>query len=444
MKTTLDPDRTWVRSSGGLLTTLFAIACTGADAESGDSATPSRAAAAEARACDPDDVSIALPDGFCATVFADEVEGARHMAVRDDGVVFVARRNQRGGERGGVAALRDTTGDGRADEHAVFGENGGTGMDLVDDTLLYFGTDDAVLRYHVPRGSLSPAGAPDTVVADLPTGSSHSAKSMVVHDGVLYVNHGSPSNSCQEQDRQPRSPGQNPCPELERRAGIWRFDASASDQTFEDGERFATGMRNMVAIDVRPGDGQLFGVQHGRDQLAANWDFDEEYSARNPGEEMFRIDEGDDFGWPYCYWSTELHRRVLAPEYGGDGTAVGRCASTEDPIAVFPGHWAPNDLLFYTGDAFPERYRGGAFIAFHGSWNRSPLPQAGYNVAFVPFGGGGVAGDYEVFAEGFAGEETVRASSDAEYRPTGLALGPDGALYVSDDAAGRIWRIVAR
>jgi len=108
----------------------------------------------------------------------------------------------------------------------------------------------------------------------------------------------------------------------------------------------------------------------------------------------------------------------------------------------FPAHTAPNDLLFYTGDQFPERYRNGAFIAFHGSWNRAPLQQEGYYVIFVPMKDGLPSGDWEVFADGFSGLETVMNPGDAEHRPVGLALGPDGSLYISDSRMGTVWRVL--
>jgi glucose/arabinose dehydrogenase len=128
-------------------------------------------------------------------------------------------------------------------------------------------------------------------------------------------------------------------------------------------------------------------------------------------------------------------KRVLAPEYGGDGKIVGTCADKLPPLAAFPAHWAPNDLEIYKSEQFPEAYRGGAFIAFHGSWNRSVGPQGGYNVVFQPIVDGEATGTYTVFADGFSDGAT-------QLRPTGLAIGPDGSLYVSDDAAGRIWLIV--
>jgi glucose/arabinose dehydrogenase len=112
------------------------------------------------------------------------------------------------------------------------------------------------------------------------------------------------------------------------------------------------------------------------------------------------------------------------------------------PLIGFPGHWAPNGLLFYTGKMFPEKYRHGAFIAFHGSWDRSPLKQAGYNLVFVPMKDGKPSGPYEIFADGFAGKDQVITPRDAEHRPCGLAQGTDGSLYVSDDVKGTIYKII--
>ncbi|MGH7545613.1 MAG: PQQ-dependent sugar dehydrogenase [Gemmatimonadota bacterium] len=388
--------------------------------------------------CAAENAGLTVPAGFCVQVVADGVGRARHLAVAPNGDLLVAI----GGEGGGVLALRDTTGDGRADVRTWFARSavGGTGLELAGDAL-YFGADDAVVRYPYRVGALEPAGPPDTIVRDLPAVRSHRAKSLALGpDGRLFVNVGSPSNACQQQDRTAGSPGIDPCPELATRAGVWRFDARRSGQTQAEGERFATGLRNTVALAIGPR-GALYGLQHGRDQLVQNWPdlYDERRSAESPGEEFVRIERGDDYGWPYCYYDVDLGKKVLTPEYGGDGQKVGRCANVKSPILVFPGHWAPNDLLFYEAGRYPARYRGGAFIAFHGSWNRAPLPQEGYKVVFVPFANGRPAGEYETFADGFAGDQ--KDPREAEHRPTGLAVGPDGSLYVSDDRGGRLYRI---
>ncbi len=131
---------------------------------------------------------------------------------------------------------------------------------------------------------------------------------------------------------------------------------------------------------------------------------------------------------------------MLAPEYGGDGgKAVGVCATKKAPVASFPAHWAPNDVTIYSGHSFPARYWNGAFIAFHGSWDRAPYPQGGYNIVYQVLGADGDRGQCEVFADGFAGADEEPAK--AEHRPSGVAVAPDGALFVSDDQRGRIYRI---
>lgn len=427
---------------------VLAIACTalalavlrdGADLSAG----PGVLTAGPKASCDADNAGLKLPDGFCATIFADSIGRARHLTVDSDGNVAVALgRSRDDSSNVGVVALRDENGDGTADIQHHFGDLGGNGIALYQG-YLYFAPNDRVLRYPLSSGLLEPAGPPEIIVSGLPSDRSHRAKSIAITpDGILYVNIGAPSNSCQEQDRAAGSPGQDPCPQLETRAGIWKFDANKTGQTQADGERFATGLRNVVALALNPSDGSLYGVQHGRDQLGQSWSdlFTQEQNAELPSEELVKIEPGDDFGWPYCYHDPKLNRLVLAPEYGGDGEKAGRCAQKKEPIAAFPAHWAPNALLFYEGDQFPEHYRGGAFIAFHGSWNRAPLPQGGYNVVFFPLENGKPTGEWELFAEGFAGEHV--GPRDAAHRPSGLALGPDGELYISDDKGGRIYRVI--
>ncbi len=414
-----------------------------ASSRSPGNATAIAAAAPAGRpACEKGDGGIELPDGFCALVVADDVGRARHVAVAPNGDVYVTLAERPGGGAAGVLALRDTTGDGKADLRERFGDEGGTGILLAGGTL-YFAPDDRVLRYQMEDGALAPAGSSETVVSGLPADGGHRAKSLALgRDGSLYVNVGSRTNSCQENDRAPESPGSDPCVELERRGGIWRFAAARKGQSFRDGERFATGLRNVVALTVHPQSGALYGLPNGRDQLFQNWPklFDAKAGAEKPSEEMVRIEKGADFGWPYCYHDPELGRLVLAPEYGGDGKKIDRCAEKQEPIFAFPAHWAPLDVLFYTGEQFPARYKGGAFIAFHGSWNRDPLPQQGYNVVFLPFEAERPTGRFEVFADGFAA--SAKDPNDAAHRPAGLAQGPDGSLYVTDDAGGRIWRIL--
>jgi glucose/arabinose dehydrogenase len=169
--------------------------------------------------------------------------------------------------------------------------------------------------------------------------------------------------------------------------------------------------------------------------------YDEKDNAETPAEEMFKLTDGANFGWPYCYYDPAQNKKILAPEYGGDRQKVGQCEEMEQPVMAFPAHWAPNDVLFYSGDQFPEKYRGSALVAFHGSWNRAPLEQKGYFVAFVPFEDGKPTGTHEALAEGFAGVSKIESPGDAAHRPTGLAEAPDGTIIVSDSNTGKLWRI---
>jgi glucose/arabinose dehydrogenase len=295
------------------------------------------------------------------------------------------------------------------------------------------------MRFPWKPGELKPAGPPETIARGLPQGG-HASKGLALgKDGSLYVSFGSQTNSCQrfpDQDRRGPFPGLNPCTELEARAGIWRFDARKTGQTPADAKRYATGMRNPMAMAVEPSTGTLHVATHGRDQLTENWSWPAEAGRENPAEEFGPVTEGADYGWPYCFFDPRAKVKVLNPEYGGDGKKVGDCDKKTQPAIGFPAHWAPNGVTFYTGRMFPPEYHGGAFIAFHGSWNRAPAPQEGYRVVFVPFRNGKALGTYATFA--------APAGPPTSIRPTGLAVGPDGSLYFSADAQGKIWRVMRR
>ena len=407
--------------------------------------------------CDADNAGLTVPPGFCAIVVADLVmDGAparaRHMAVTPSGDIFVAINSP--GNRNpsfGIVGLRDDNGDGKADEQSQFSPGlGGSGIDWRDGRL-FFGANDRVLRFSLRDGNLTPSGAPQVVVSGLPNTGDHISKTVVLGDEhTLFVNIGSASNACQVANRQAQSPGVFPCPELPIRAGVWRFDAQGTNQTEANGTHFATGYRNLVALAINPGNRALYTVQHGRDMLFENWPqfFTQEEDAVLPAEEFTRVSSGSNNGWPYCYFDAAFeHRKVLAPEYGGNGKKVRgphgiNCASFNQPLATFGAHWAPNGLHFYSGEQFPSRYRGGAFIAFHGGFDRAPLPNEGFKVMFQPMASDGTAaGEAEVFADGFAGSAGPLPAT-AQHRPVGVTEGPDGSLYVSDDRGGRIYRIV--
>ncbi|HEV2495325.1 MAG TPA: c-type cytochrome [Terriglobia bacterium] len=395
-----------------------------------------------------------LPAGFCATVFADGIGHARHLVVGPSGVVYV---NTWSGEYYGhdvphaggfLVALQDKTGAGKAGVIERFGETvqtggaGGTGIGMYKDSI-YAEINDRIVRYALPAGSIVPRRSPETIVFGLPLGGDHPMHPFIIDaEGWMYVDVATATNSCQPRNRQPKVPGANPCTELETRGGIWRYDANKTNQTFSPAARYATGIRNAEGLAI-DSSGRVFATQHGRDQLHANWPdlYQPTEEATLPAEELLLLKPGGDYGWPECYYDAVRQKLVLAPEYGGDGgKKVGVCADKIAPVAALPAHWAPNGMVRYDKKQFPARYRDGVFIAFHGSWDRAPYPQGGYNVVFQPLLGDRAAGNCEVFADGFAG--AVKTPDGGAHRPSGLAVGPDGALYVSDDIRGRIYRIV--
>ena len=378
---------------------------------------------------------LVLPEGFSATVVQEGQGPGRHLAVAANGDIYLAGRD-------GLLAMRDKDGDGKADETMKFGDVQGTEVRLFEDWL-YVSDNVGVYRYKLKKGELAPGSARQVVVDGFPMERQHADKTFALDPkGTVYVNVGAPSNSCQEKDRQEGSQGLNPCPILEKYGGVWVF-TNKPDQKASDGRRFATGMRNAVAIEWNGPQNALYAVIHGRDSIDTLFPtlYNAEDNATRQAEEFHRITDGGNYGWPYTFWDTKLGKRVLAPEYGGDGKKEPEAGKYPTPLVAYPAHWAPNDLLFYSGKNFPAKYQGGAFIAFHGSWNRAPEPQAGYKVVFQPMKDGKPTGPYEVFADGFAGEMADNNPRNARYRPVGLAVGPDGSLYVSDSQKGRVWRI---
>jgi glucose/arabinose dehydrogenase/mono/diheme cytochrome c family protein len=397
---------------------------------------------------DPGNGGLFLPDGFEAVVVIDSIKGAaRHLAVNTNGDIYVKLRFPT--EEGGNAALRDKDNDGKADVIKVFDDyidksSYGTAM-RIHNGYLYFSSVTRVFRQKLTPGKLIPSSKMELLLTDTQPPRQHDTKPITFDKkGNMYIPFGAPSDCCQFQDRTPFSPGIDPCPILDHRGGIWKFDDNKLNQFQQDGQKFATGLRSVVALEWNNEDDNLFTVVHGRDYLHSTWPqyYSEWAGAVLPSEEFLRLEDGADAGWPYYYYDQILGKKMLNPEYGGNGKTESKGASYTQPIIGFPGHFAPNDLLFYSGNQFPDRYKHGAFIAFHGSTSSSPYPQVGYCIAFVPFSKGSPSGPWEVFADGFAGMDTIVNTSDAAYRPMGLSEGPDGSLYVSDSEKGKIWRIM--
>lgn len=412
--------------------------------------TVSAEPAAKAESCDT--AGLSLPKGFCATIFAAHVGHARHLAVGKDGTVYVNTwsgryyNNDTPPDGGFLVAMKDTTGDGKADKIDRFGtgsndgNNGGTGIALYGGKV-FAETNDKIVAYKLKDGELAPSGDPETIVSGMPLGGDHPMHPFVISPkGEMFVDMGSATNACQPKNRMPQVPGNQPCTELETRGGTWMFDANKTDQAFSPDHRFATGLRNGEGFAFDSA-GRLFATQHGRDQLFENWPqfYKQPQGADLPSEEVVMETKGADFGWPFCYFDPHQKKLILAPEYGGDGKKVGQCEEKTGPAAYFPAHWAPNDLAIYSGDAFPSAYKDALIIAFHGSWNRAPAPQDGYNVVVQPMKDGKANGPFKIFADGFAGPD--KNPGQAIHRPTGVAVGPDGSLYIADDVKGTIWRV---
>ena len=386
------------------------------------------------------DVQLTLLPGFKSETVVITLGSNRHLVVNSNGDVYVKLNKLKDGK--GIIVLRSKNG--KYEVVNSFAAYTGTGI-AIKNGYLYSSSDNEVFRYKFnSNNEIADSKNPEKIVTGLVNKGQHEAKSLALDNaGNIYVTIGAPSNACQVTDRSAGSPGQDPCPLLNTAGGIWQFKVNKLNQSYNAGVRYATGLRSVVGLDWNTKDEHLYVMQHGRDQLSQFFPslYTSDQNAELPAEEFFKLKKGSDCGWPYCYYDGFQNKKMLGPEYGGDGKKQERCSGKEQPIMAFPGHWAPNAVLFYTGKMFPEKYKNGAFIAFHGSWNRTPQKQAGYNVVFVPFKNGKPSGKYEIFATGFTGKESVSGPGQAKYRPCGLAQGPDGALYISDSREGRIWKI---
>ena len=337
---------------------------------------------------------ITVPPGFTVNVFAEGLNAPRFLNFGPDDALYVAdRRNGR------IARLPDNNGDGQADSIDTFAGDLNNPHSLVyHQGAWYVGVPNGVVRL-VDSNNDGTADERDVLIDDYPTGG-HSTRTVeFLPDGRMVVSVGSSCNVCDEEDP--------------RRAAIVVYDSPQAT-----GEQvFATGLRNAVGLAIHPQTGELWATNNGRDLMGDDM----------PPETVYIVNEGKDYGWPRCHSGN-----IIDPDMGQPGD----CDNVEKPVAAMQAHSAPLGLTFYSGDNFPTTYQGDLFVAFHGSWNRT-IP-TGYKIVRLPLDGNTLSGPVEDFAVGWLNSETEETSG----RPVGLAVGPDGALYVSDDKGGFIYRII--
>ena len=379
--------------------------------------------------------NLNLPHGFSASIVADSIGPVRHIAINHEGDIYVKLSALKDGK--GIYMLSDTDHDGRIDKKTGFGSYPGTGI-LINGGYLYATSNSDVFRYKLnDKGVVADTGKAETLVHGLVDRKRDNSKSIVIDSQQnLYVTVGSYNETCRKEGSGEGIPG---CPLLDSAGGVWQFKTDKLNQGYSDAVHYARGLKNVVGINWNGTANSLFVMQHGRGSFDDKFPqyYTPEQSSELPAETMYELHKGDDAGWPFVYYDQFQKKKMLAPEYGGDGkkSVTGRYI---DPVVAFPAHMGPNDLLFYTGNMFPAKYKNGAFIVFHG---QSPQLKKGYLVAFVPFKDGKPSGDWEIFADNFAGMDLNKPTGPVQHRPMGIAQAPDGSLYVSDDLKGTIYRI---
>src|SRR6266567_9406466 len=336
--------------------------------------------------------NVHLPPGFHVKVYYSGLSSPRFIAFGPAGTLFVADSGS-----GSIIALSDPNSAGHATNKRVIvrGLNDPTSVVFYHGSL-YVGEQSQITRFTL--GSDQQVTSKRIIVPDLPTGGNHITRTVLVGpDGNLYVSIGSTCNNCVESDP--------------HRAAVWIYHLDGSG-----GRLYARGLRNAVGMAINPWNNQVWVTNNGRDLLGDN----------TPPETIYALHDGGNYGWPFCHAGD-----IIDPELGHPGD----CNGVVQPLIKMQAHSAPLGLAFYTASQFPRRYHG-LFVAFHGSWNRS-IP-TGYKVVFIPLNARGqITGPVQDFATGW-----LLDNNNAVGRPVGLAVGPDGALYVSDDKAGVIYRIM--
>ncbi|MCU0545480.1 MAG: sorbosone dehydrogenase family protein [Oscillatoriaceae cyanobacterium Prado104] len=341
---------------------------------------------------------LKLPPGFQISIFAKDLGNPRNLAIAPNGTVYVTRRQQ-----SDLLALRDTNGDGRADEQRTVssGHKQVNGI-TIDRNRLYFVTDTKLhamdLRPDGTEGNLQ------TLIDDIPDAGQHPNRTLAFGpDGMLYISVGSTCNACDEPN--------------DEHATLLRASSDGSQRAI-----YAKGLRNTIGFAWHPQTGELWGMDHGSDWRGNDL----------PPEELNRIQQGANYGWPFCWGDRQPDVYLSANPEGM--TKEEYCAKTQAPVLTYTAHSAPLALVFYSANQFPPEYRGDAFVTMRGSWNRNP--PAGYKLVRVRFQNGQPVA-FEDFITGFL----MNGGAEQFGRPVGLAIAPDGSLLFTDDTNGVIYRV---
>ncbi|MBW4568323.1 MAG: sorbosone dehydrogenase family protein [Tolypothrix carrinoi HA7290-LM1] len=341
---------------------------------------------------------LKIPAGFRISVFAKDLGNPRMLAIGPDGTVYVTRR-----EQGDILALSDRNRDGRADRIRTVASgykyiNGIT----IRENRLYFVTDKQL--YAADLRANGKIRKPKLLINDLPDAGQHPNRTLAFGpDGLLYISVGSTCNACN--DTNPEN------------ATLLQAQPDGSNRTI-----YAKGLRNTIGFAWHPETGELWGMDHGSD-----WRGNEQ-----PPEELNLIQEGANYGWPFCF--ADRRPDVYLQTNPPGMTKEEYCANTQPPALTYTAHSAPLGMLFYTGSQFPEEYRNDAFVTMRGSWNRNP--PSGYKVVRVHYENGKPV-EFEDFITGFLDEEQLTQFG----RPVGIAIAPDGSLLFTDDTNGVIYRV---
>lgn len=341
---------------------------------------------------------IAVPSGFEVTVFAEGLDGPRFSHVGPDGHLYVA---DRGNDR--VVRLPDANGDGVTDAVEVFADELDSVHSLVfHEGAWYVGVPSGVIRLEDTNGD-GTADSRTTLIDNYTPAGQHSTRTVAfLPDGRLLISAGSTCNVCLEDDP--------------RRAAVTVYDSPVGQDQLTGEQIFATGLRNAVGLAVNPTTNQLWATNNGRDLMGDDL----------PPESIYIVEEGNNYGWPFCHSGD-----IVDPDMGEPDS----CDRVEPPAATMQAHVAPLGMTFYTGDSFPEEYHGDLFIALHGSWNRSE--PVGYSIVRLPLDNGQpTRRPVEDFAVGW-----LQDDNSASGRPVDVTVGADGALYVTDDKGGFVYRI---